>query len=578
MRKSHLSLLLGVLLIPTLSACVFSKQDAVKPTENIATKKEYKEDTLTYNYLLLLSSLKELQKFNIADFAPEPSKEILALQEKAVVAADKALAEISKPELFIEKANIYWNPIQIDKARSILLEGLSKHPRFNQLHYSLANSYLTESRVDEAITVFTDYLTIAPFDKLAWLRLGELYMSTQRFADALDAFSQVPEDEVSLPIKLYIAQANARLDLNNDAIFLLKSITEEAPDYLEALVELAYQYEQMDNLVEAEKVYQQIYDQQSQNIVMLKIVELNIALGNPQKALTLLVDKKEEVGLLVESLELFMKRKHYPQAEATLDLIENIKPVSDHYWFYKAILVYDKTQNIDKTLSYLNNIKGTSPFYKQTLILQIKLSSINKKYKIALKLAQEGIERYPLDARFWLALSGVHVDSGAFTQAEETLNKAEEMFPRNTMITYTRGVNASLQGKKDKALSFMESVIKQNPNHASALNFVGYSLIEKETNLARAEELLKKAFTIEPRDGHILDSLAWLYYKKRNYKKAAYYIEQAITINQISLIWEHYGDIYNALGNKTKARDGYKKALEQKPENKTQLEQKLKKL
>ena len=64
--------------------------------------------------------------------------------------------------------------------------------------------------------------------------------------------------------------------------------------------------------------------------------------------------------------------------------------------------------------------------------------------------------------------------------------------------------------------------------------------------------MLKIAVNKSPKNHYILDSLAWAYYKKNNFLKAAEIMEKVIEIapgEAISL--DHLGDIYFSLGRNT---------------------------
>ena len=63
-------------------------------------------------------------------------------------------------------------------------------------------------------------------------------------------------------------------------------------------------------------------------------------------------------------------------------------------------------------------------------------------------------------------------------------------------------------------------MLAREPNNANALNFLGYSYADRGIELDKAEEMIRKALTIKPQDGYILDSLGWVLYQKKQYKKA----------------------------------------------------------
>jgi tetratricopeptide (TPR) repeat protein len=136
-------------------------------------------------------------------------------------------------------------------------------------------------------------------------------------------------------------------------------------------------------------------------------------------------------------------------------------------------------------------------------------------------------------------------------------------------------------GEFDKMVNEMKEVIRINPNHADALNYLGYSYSERGILLEEALKLINKAMELKPNMGYITDSLGWVYYKLGDYEKAVTQLEKA---NQLtpddSTITEHLADGYLKLSKLEKAIELYERALrlEPKPDQKDRLQKKIKEL
>ena len=93
--------------------------------------------------------------------------------------------------------------------------------------------------------------------------------------------------------------------------------------------------------------------------------------------------------------------------------------------------------------------------------------------------------------------------------------------------------------------------------------------------------MLTDAYNANPDSYYILDSLAWAYFKKKNYEKAAELMEEVIDMvpgEAISL--DHLGDIYFAMNRKREAAYFWKQAKDlAKPDDNLieKIEKKLKK-
>ena len=97
---------------------------------------------------------------------------------------------------------------------------------------------------------------------------------------------------------------------------------------------------------------------------------------------------------------------------------------------------------------------------------------------------------------------------------------------------------------------------------AQAFNNYAYSLVERGIELEKALELASKAIKIEPNNASYLDTIGWIYYKKNNFKKAQYYIETSLTLNNDnSVVLEHLGDIMMKIDKISDAMNFYRRAL-----------------
>jgi len=120
-----------------------------------------------------------------------------------------------------------------------------------------------------------------------------------------------------------------------------------------------------------------------------------------------------------------------------------------------------------------------------------------------------------------------------------------------------------MNGEEDRAIETMKKIIVQNPNHVDALNFIGYSYAEMGINLDEAEMLVKKALSLSPNRGYIIDSLGWVYYKKGDLDRALEHLNKAVKLTSDDpTIMEHLGDIYRDKGNTLRALEFYERGLE----------------
>jgi tetratricopeptide (TPR) repeat protein len=160
------------------------------------------------------------------------------------------------------------------------------------------------------------------------------------------------------------------------------------------------------------------------------------------------------------------------------------------------------------------------------------------------------------------ALAEARLRSGQADQAVEGMRRAVEAQPAVAALRYGLGLTLAGAGRPDEALEQMRALLALDPDHAEALNFIGYSYAELGARLDEAEALLRRALRVAPRRGHIVDSLGWLMLKKGEPARAVELLELATRlIGPDPLVLEHLGDAYRAAGRAADAAGAWRRAL-----------------
>ena len=117
-----------------------------------------------------------------------------------------------------------------------------------------------------------------------------------------------------------------------------------------------------------------------------------------------------------------------------------------------------------------------------------------------------------------------------------------------------RGICYEQSDNWEKAeVDFLQS-LKIKRDSPNVLNYLAYGWLERDIRIDESFVMLVDANNANPDSHYILDSLAWAYFKKKNYLKAAELMEEVIDMvpgEAISL--DHLGDIYLALNRKREA-------------------------
>ncbi len=119
-----------------------------------------------------------------------------------------------------------------------------------------------------------------------------------------------------------------------------------------------------------------------------------------------------------------------------------------------------------------------------------------------------------------------------------------------------------------RAKPALQRAVALGPEQASALNHLGYAMLERGDNIEEATRLIAKASVLRPNDPAITDSLGWALFKRGQTAEAITILENAVVSDPtISEISEHLGDAYWAVGRRVDARYTWRAALVQAGED-----------
>lgn len=141
--------------------------------------------------------------------------------------------------------------------------------------------------------------------------------------------------------------------------------------------------------------------------------------------------------------------------------------------------------------------------------------------------------------------------------------------PAYWFLYYSRGVCLERIGDWEKAEADFRKSLSLSPDQPLVLNYLGYSLIEKNQKLEEAQKMIEKAVAARPNDGFITDSLGWLLYRVGKYEEAVEPMERAVElVADDPVINDHLGDVYWAVGRKREAEFQWRRALSFGPDEK----------
>ncbi|MBW4710573.1 tetratricopeptide repeat protein [Roseobacter sp. YSTF-M11] len=129
-------------------------------------------------------------------------------------------------------------------------------------------------------------------------------------------------------------------------------------------------------------------------------------------------------------------------------------------------------------------------------------------------------------------------------------------------LLYARAIANERQGNWEAAEAGFRSALEVNPGQPQVLNYLGYSLVEKQENLDEALDMIERAVAASPDSGYIIDSLGWALYRLGRYDEAVPHMERAVELMAVDpVVNDHLGDVYWAVGRKREAEFQWARAL-----------------
>ncbi|MFK7753886.1 MAG: tetratricopeptide repeat protein [Sedimentitalea sp.] len=150
----------------------------------------------------------------------------------------------------------------------------------------------------------------------------------------------------------------------------------------------------------------------------------------------------------------------------------------------------------------------------------------------------------------------------AITAYNSALEFTDEGARGEWFILYARGISHERLKDWTLAESDFRAALELNPDQPQVLNYLGYSLVEKNQKLDEALGMIERAVAARPDSGYIVDSLGWVLYRLDRYEEAVGHMEKAVELMPVDpVVNDHLGDVYWAVGRVREAEFQWKRAL-----------------
>ena len=203
--------------------------------------------------------------------------------------------------------------------------------------------------------------------------------------------------------------------------------------------------------------------------------------------------------------------------------------------------IYADLEGLDKAQQYLAELRAqldSAGGVVQVYLIEGQLLHEHKLYVVAIDLYSEGLQK----------------------------------FPGHSDLLYARALMAEEIDRIDLLESDLKAILSEDPDNASALNALGYTLADHNFRIGEALAYIQRALEIRPDDPAVIDSMGWVQFRLGNYEQAEQYLRKAYRLLKDAEIGGHLVELFWAQGDRQGARKMMQEVLERFPDEEYLLE------
>ncbi|WP_300791283.1 tetratricopeptide repeat protein [uncultured Bacteroides sp.] len=444
---------------------------------------------------------------------------------------------------------------------------------------TLASYYQSKQNWLKAISVYEDMAQIFPSRLEPLLSLADLYSRTKSYESLVTTLDRIEElDGKSEQISMEKFRAYLQLDNMEKAFSGIQSLVDEYPYDMRYRTVLGDVYLSNGRNDEALKVYQDILKEEPDYApAMVSLASYYQKTGQDSlydmQIDSILVNENVDTKLKLDFMRQLIMKSEQTDRDSTkiIRLFETIltrkQPNADVPMLYAQYLITKKMEK--ESVPVLNKVLSLDPENKPARLQLLSYAIRDNNLDEVIRVATPATVYNPDAMEFYYYLGLAHYQKDQTDKALEVFNKGvqqiNEKSDKNIASDFYSILGDLYHSREMKAEAYAayDSSLVYNPNNINTLNNYAYYLSVERTNLDKAEEMSFITVKAEPENSTYLDTYAWILFEKGRYTEARIYIEQAMKNGGDSsqVIVEHCGDIYYKLGEKDKALELWKKAL-----------------
>lgn len=374
----------------------------------------------------------------------------------------------------------------------------------------LGRIYVAAERPDEARALYTRHLDANPADAAAWAGYGAVLLALGDADAAAEALSRATELEPE--------RADAWERLGHAHLRAGRHLP--AARAYERAVRLDPGREHLDRLVLSLAL--EIGDIELARGAARRMAGPDAPPGAPSLAVAHLLVQRGDLLSAANELEWILER--HPHLGRALLMMGQIQA---------------RVGRDAQALSFLERIRPGDPARADALRLMAALAlragggeqrDQTEQIDRAVALLREARAERPDDPAVVLDLARALRVAKRERDARALLEQALARWPRESELAYFLGLLLHGAGEHEAAMARMQAILEHDPDHAGALNFIGYTWAERGERLDEAESLIRRALRERPDDPAIIDSLGWVHFQKGRLEAAERALRRAVEL------------------------------------------------
>lgn len=476
-----------------------------------------------------------------------------------------ALGDPTDEGLVLEVSRRLIQSKQSEAALEVLVRAAESPKVSGAVLGRLGMVYSQLGKTEQALATSREAIKRAPASLAGYQTLFVYYLQTQKPVEALGVLDEAAQQKKA-PAEFFLGLAELYVTLG------LQAPPQREISHTRAMTALA-QADKLEPTLPA---------------LRLKLADTYNLLGEPNEAARVYLDllkKLPDVPGLRENIhanlaEIYLRGSNPEKAFEQLEALIRNDPTNPQAYYFLGSLAWD-AKKADAAADYFSKAlvlnPNLEPAYYDLAMVQI---SLNKPAAALATLEQARAKFSPgFLLEFWTGLA--YSNEKAYTNAvrhftaAEVIGKASETNRLNGLFYFQFGAASERLGRYEEAEKYFNKCLDLSPDFHEAMNYLGYMWAERGVNLEKARVLIEKAVKAEPKNGAFLDSLGWVLFQLKQPRAALEQIEKAIPLMEEpdATLYDHLGDIYLALGDKTKAREAWARSVSIEPNDK--VKQKL---